>query len=210
MRRKVKVYDFEQRTPEWYAVRELKFTASDANALISRGKGVLSLIEEKLMDYFSSGVFEEYEKKPYTKDMQRGVEFEEQARRIYELETGLKVSEVGFCELTENAGCSPDGLVGDDGLIEIKNHSNKVFFKLMQDRKIENKYLDQMQYQMFVTGRQWCDYFGFNPNFDPCFIKIRIHKDPEVFQQIRDGLSYAVPILLKRKEELSKLFKKGE
>ena len=204
------VYDFEQRTPEWDAVRELKFTATDANTLMVMGKGIETVIDEKLMDYFSNKCYSEYDKKAYTKDMQRGVEFEERARSIYELETGEKVTQVGFVELDEHTGCSPDGLVGEDGLIEIKNHSNPVFFKLMQDKKIDKKYLDQMQFQMFVTGRKWCDYFGFNPNYDPCYVKIRVNADPEVFQNIRDGLAHAVPILLKRKQQLSKLFKKGE
>lgn len=195
----MKIYDFEQRSPEWYEIRKGKFTASDANTILAMGKGVQTLINKKLAEYYSSGNFEEFTATFTNKNIDRGIKFEEQARAIYELETGNKVTEVGFVELSSYVGCSPDGLVNDDGLIEIKNHNDEVFLKLLEDKKIEKKYLDQMQMQLYVTGREWCDYFGFNPNFSPCFVKIRVYPDKDVQLRLREALEEAIRAFDRRK-----------
>lgn len=202
----MQIYTMKQQTPEWYEIKKLMFTASHASTIIAMGKGLDTLIHEMLCEYYSSGVYEEYSQKYTNKQMQRGNEYEDKARSIYELETGNQVDQVGFVKLKEHIGCSPDGLVGDDGLIEIKNHSDTVFMKLLYDRKIDKKYFDQMQYQMYVTGRQWCDYFGFNPNFKIPYVLIRIKREPEVFERITDALDYAVPKLIQKKLVYDKLF----
>lgn len=189
----------EQNSPEWDAIRKMKFTASHANTILAMGKGVETLVNEMLADYYSSGNYEEYSGKYKNEQMQRGHDFEAQARSIYELETGNKVQQVGFVELSEHVGCSPDGLVNDDGLIEIKNHSDIVFLRLVETQKIEKKYIDQMQYQMFVTNRNWCDYFAFNPNFDPCFVKIRVYKDMDYQIKLTEAIPYAEQLLLRKK-----------
>ena len=136
----------------------------------------------------------------YAKMINNGIEY-----GVMQLETGNKVKQVGFVELDEHVGVSPDGLVNDDGLVEIKNPSDKVFFKLVETRKIDKKHLDQMQMQMFVTQRSWCDYFAFNPNFDPCYVKIRVPKDIEVFKQIVEGLQAGKQLLKSKKEQLDKI-----
>ena len=138
--------------------------------------------------------------------MKRGNEFEDKARTIYELETGNTVKQVGFVEIDEHEGASPDGLVGDEGLIEIKNHSDVVFTELALTRKIDPKYVAQMQMQMYVTGRKWCDYFGFNPNFDPCFVLIRVKPDPEAFEKLSEALPYAKNLLKQEKAKLDEIF----
>ena len=120
----MRIYFMEQRSPEWYEMRKLKLTASDASTILAMGKGVDTLIGEKLSEYYSSGNYAEYSDAYTNKHIQRGVEFEDKAKRIYELETGLSVEDVGLVTYTDYIACSPDGLVGDDGLIEIKNHSD--------------------------------------------------------------------------------------
>lgn len=203
----MKVYkDLEQGTKEWRDVRKLKFTASHANAIMANGAGLKTLVDEMLSEYYSSAQFEEYTDDYKNYQMKRGNDFEDKARKIYELETGNKVEQVGFIELDERIGVSPDGLIGDDGLIEIKNHSDKVFLKLAETQKIDKKYLDQMQMQMFVSGRSWCDYFAFNPNFNPCYIKIRVNKDVEAFKQLVEGLQTGRTLLEQRKAALDKIF----
>ena len=202
----MKIYNMEQGTKEWRDVRKLKFTASHANAIIANGKGLQTLVDDMLSEYYSSGNFPEYTDDYKNYQMQRGNDYEEKARKIYEFETGNKVETVGFIELDERIGVSPDGLVGDDGLVEIKNHSDKVFMKLAETKKIDKKYLDQMQMQMFVTERSWCDYFAFNPNFTPSFIIIRVKKDIEVFKQLVDGLRTGRQLLEDKKAILDKIF----
>ena len=202
---KLKYHDMEQGTKEWHNIRKLHFTASNASTIIANGKGLQTLIDEMLSEYYSSGKFSEYSDTFVNKQIQRGHDFEDKARKIYELETGNKVKQVGFIELNEHIGVSPDGLVGEDGLVEIKNHSDKVFLKLIETKKIDKKYLDQMQMQMFVSGRSWCDYFAFNPNFNPCFVKIRVKKDIEVFKALTEGLTNGKKQLLQKKKILDKL-----
>lgn len=202
----MKIYNMEQGTKEWRDVRKMHFTASNANAIIANGKGLQTLVDDMLSEYYSSGNYPEYTDDYKNYQMKRGNDYEEKARKIYEFETGNKVETVGFIELDDRVGVSPDGLVGEDGLVEIKNHSDKVFMKLAETKKIDKKYLDQMQMQMFVTQRNWCDYFAFNPNFTPSFIRIRVNKDIEVFGQIVEGLRTGRKLLEEKKAILDKMF----
>lgn len=201
----MKMFFMEQRSKEWFDMRKLKFTASDASTILAMGKGVETLVGEKLAEYYSSGNYDEYLDNFSNKHIERGIKFENKARSIYQFETGSTVSEVGLVVLNDYVACSPDGLVDSNGLIEIKNHSDKVFLKLLEDKKIDKKYYDQIQMQLYVTGRDWCDYFGFNPNFQPCYYKIRIFPDIEVFEKFDIALPHAINILKKRKEQLDKL-----
>lgn len=191
----MKIYgknELEQGTKEWLDLRKLKFTASSANTVIAKGKGLDTLICEMVTDYYSSGEYPEYSKKFKSEDMQRGNDFESMARMIYEFEKDVTVIEVGFVENNEHCGCSPDGLVGEDGLVEFKNHSDKVFRELMTTKKVDKKYLDQMQWQMWSTGRKWCDYVGFNPNFTPNVYIERVYADQDVFDKIEEGLEIGI------------------
>lgn len=202
----MKIYNFKQNTPEWYQIRKMKFTASNANTILAQGKGLKTLIKKMLTEHYSSGNYEEYLNKFQNDHMKRGKEFEDKARAIYELETGNEVIEVGFVERNEHIGCSPDGLVGKDGLIEIKNFCDDRFFDLMITGRIEKKYLDQMDMQMYVTEREWCDFFVFNPNFEkkPFFLT-RIKRDEEKMQIIENALNNAVEKLLSEQERIEKL-----
>jgi putative phage-type endonuclease len=200
----MKIYEMEQRSPEWYEVRKAKFTASDANTIMAMGKGLETLITKKLAEYFSTGNFEDFSCRFTNKNIERGVDFEDKARSIYELETGSTVRQVGFVEANDYLGCSPDGLVDDDGLIEIKNHNDEVFLRLCEEHKIEKKYYDQMQMQMYVTGRKWCDYFGFNPNFSPCYVRIRVPADISAFERLDEAMPHAIASFERRKMTLEK------
>ena len=142
----MKIYEtLEQGTPEWHKIKQLKFTASHASTIMAMGKGVKTLIKQMLAEYYSSQNYEEYSGIYRNEQMKRGNDFEDKARIIYELETGNKVKQVGFVETDEYEGASPDGLVGDCGLIEIKNHSDVVFTELALTKKIDPKYVAQMQ-----------------------------------------------------------------
>lgn len=203
----MKTYYMKQGSKEWHDIRKMKFTASNANAIIANGKGLSSLVDEMLLKHYSSEAFEEFTGNFKNPHMQRGNDYEDKARMIYELETSHTVEQVGFIELDNYIGISPDGLVGKKGLVEIKCLSDKVFFQLLIDKKIDQKHLDQMQMQMFVSERDWCDYFAFNPNFDPCYIKIRVKKDIEVHKKLVDGLTNGKKILIERKAKYDKLLK---
>lgn len=184
----MKIHNLEQGTPEWFAVRLGKFTASSATAIAAKGKGLETLVFEKVAEILTGK-----QKPPYTNpDMERGIELEKEARNAYELETGIKVVQVGFCELDEHTGASPDGLVGEKGLNETKCPNDVNFAKYLYDGKVDTGYNWQMQMQMLVTDRQWNDYTVYNPNFpNPIIIK-RIPRNETDIAKIKAGLAFGI------------------
>ena len=206
----MKIYeDIEQGTEEWLRLRELKFTASNASTILAQGKGLDTLIKKMLVDHYSTRQYPEYTDDYKSYHMQRGNEFEHRARTIYELETGNEVKQVGFVELDEHIGCSPDGLVGDNGLIEIKNFSDSKFMELLITKKVEAKYINQMQFQMYVTGREWVDFFVFNPNFDTNFFLLRVNRSEGAMDDIKVALKNATGRLKTAKKNVD-IIMKGE
>lgn len=181
-------HNVEQRSPEWLALRQkYPLTASNAQAIGNQGKGLETLVYTKLAERHSSGI-----KEAYTNEhLERGVELEAQARSLYELETGNKVEEVGFItnkKVSEVGGASPDGLVNDDGLIEIKCFDDVKHFKLSLELVIESQYIWQMQMQMLFTGKKWCDFVAYNPNFKRSILIQRVVEDKEMQDAIKKGL----------------------
>lgn len=180
----MKIINVQQGTQEWLEHRLGKFTASQAQAIATAGKGLDTLVYDKVAELLTN-------KKPevYTnEDMERGNQLEDMARSAYELNTSNDVVQVGFIELNDRVGCSPDGLVGDDGLVEIKCPKDRVYVEYMHTKKIYTKYMWQMQFQLYVTGRDWCDYVVYNKNFDTSTIIARVEKDQEAQQKIISGL----------------------
>ncbi len=175
-------------TEAWYAEflgRKGKMTASNATAIGNVGKGLDTYILDLMADSYSSGEYENYT----NAHMERGNELEESARSIYELQTGHKVEQVGFVEYNEFAGCSPDGLVGEDGLIEIKCQADKKHFRLMLNGvgEIDSGYIWQMQMQLLVTGRKWIDFVAYNPNFKNSLIIHRMQPDLAMHARLLEG-----------------------
>jgi predicted phage-related endonuclease len=113
--------------------------------------------------------------------MQFGTDTEPQARMAYELMTGETVAETGFVPHPTIAGfgASPDGLVGADGLIEIKCPNSATHIETLLDGKVPSQYMIQMQVQMMCTGREWCDFVSFDPRMpgDMNFWMQRVHAD---------------------------------
>jgi putative phage-type endonuclease len=172
-----KIHKIDQRSDEWFEIRKGKMTASNAQAISANGKGLETYIIGLLAEKYSNN------KEHYSNaDMDRGVELEEAARMTYEL-FNEKVEEVGFIEMDEHCGCSPDGLVGDDGGVEIKCVNDVNFFKLIVngEKEIDSKYIWQVQMCLLVTGRQWWDLCFYNPNFERNMLVFRIV--PEMAKQ---------------------------
>ena len=181
----MKIHTMEQGTDEWFAVRNGKMTASHAQAIGSCGKGLETYCWQVVAESLSSG-----EKEFYTnKDMERGNELEAQAISMYELEKGVETEIVGFVEHNEYVGASPDRLVGEDGMVEVKCPNDINFFKGLVEKKIDSKYEWQMQMQMFVTGRKWCDFVAYNPNFENSLFIMRVNLDPEKQEKLKQGIA---------------------
>ena len=177
--------DFAQRTDAWYAVRLGKLTASKAQAIGNCGKGLETLCWEKAAEIITGKGPEQLE----NADITRGVELEDEARGAYTLETGNFVQQVGFVQYGEYAGCSPDGLINDDGGIEIKCKNDVNHIKLMVERKVDSGYMWQVQMNLLVTARKWWDFVSYNPNFtDNPLIIIRVYPDKEMQDKLKEGI----------------------
>jgi len=184
----MKIYkELLQGTPEWFDIRKGKVTASKAQAIASNGKGLETYINEVVSEYFSSA-----EKEHYSNiHTERGHELEPVARSMYELMNNVVVDQIGFCEYNEFVGCSPDGLVGDDGMIEIKCPDDKTYFNLLMNEKIDNAYIWQCQMNMLILERKWCDLVFYNPNFEKSMKIFRLEPDKEMFSRLKEGFAKA-------------------
>lgn len=185
--------NIEQRSPEWFAARCGSLGASqiaDAVATLKDNKTpaatsanlVAKMVIERLTgvqeDRFKSG------------PMQWGIDNEEGARRAYEWDTGDFVIEAGLYKHPTITGshASPDGLVDDDGLIEIKCPNSATHITTLKTGTIATQYVYQMQWQMACTGRQWCDFVSFDPRFPEnlqLFVK-RFKRDDNLLSELED------------------------
>lgn len=180
------IHNFEQGTPEWYNIRKGKMTASNAQAIGNKWKGLITYVNALMAEYYSSA-----DKEHYTnKDIERGNELEKIARDMYELETGDDVQQVGFCEFDEYSGCSPDWLIGSDWGMEIKCQSDPIHFALITHgvEWIDTKYLWQIQMCLYITGRKWRDFVSYNPNYKKSLIIHRIVVDEWMRENIVEWL----------------------
>lgn len=188
----------EQRSSEWFAIRIGKMTASKASVIATGGVGLETYILELMAEYYSNA-----EQEPLTnKDIERGIELEPQARMAFEFRTGLTVQEVGFIEYNEYIGCSPDGLIGSDGLVEFKAPNDKNYLKLIIDGKIKPEYIAQMQMQMYVTKRDYCYFCSYNPNFEKSLWIKKIDKDLTFFEKLEKGFEKGITLIKQVKEKV--------
>lgn len=195
----MKIHNCQQGTEEWLACRLGKLTASVAQTIATAGKGLETLCLEKTAEILTGKMEETFK----SDAMIRGNELEAEARAIYELETGKTVNQIGFYEDNEFVGVSPDGLVGEDGLVEIKCFGAKHYTEYLLNGKIDPKYYAQMQMQMLVTNRQWCDYVVYNPDFKNCIQIKRVIPDFEVMDKISNGLIIGCEMIKRNLEKLN-------
>lgn len=155
----------DQRTEDWFTARLGKATASrfkDVMLTIRSGEAAgrknyrAELVAERLTGTKEEGFT--------SAPMQWGIEWEETARLRYELATGNIVEECGFfTHDTLQAGASPDGLVNHDGVLEIKCPNTATHIETLKTQRVPYQYYWQVVGQMWITGRQWCDFVSFDP-----------------------------------------------
>jgi putative phage-type endonuclease len=182
---------FDQGTPEWLAERAGKVTASMlSNVMMAKTTaGYQNYMAQLICERLTGEPVETF-KSPA---MEHGNETEPQARAFYEMETGNEVQEVGFCPhfTIGNTGASPDGLVCELGMVEIKCPQPAKHIKNLMGGSIDKGYLLQMQWQMECTGREWCDFVSFNPSF-PAHLKMsvtRVERDAEMQEEIKTAVT---------------------
>jgi len=155
----------EQGTPEWHELRRGKVTASRVADILAKTKtGPSASRQNYLIELALQQVTKTIEESYTNAAMEWGTQTEPQARVAYEVKTGNFVDQVAFVDhpTISGFGCSPDGLVGDSGLIEIKCPNSATHWSYIKANAPPNKYFIQMQAQMAVTGAKWCDFVSFD------------------------------------------------
>jgi len=160
----------EQRTAEWFQARVGKATASrfkDVMAKLKNGSPAAARINY-LVDIATERLTKSATPHYSNSAMQWGVTHEASARIVYEQRRQLQVEETGFIQHQElDAGASPDGLVDWDGLIEIKCPYNSSVHVMTWMDGMPEDHVAQVQGQLWITGRQWCDFISFDPRIPP-------------------------------------------
>ena len=194
--------DLKQGTDEWRQARLGKVTASRIDDVMaktktgwgaSRGNYLAELVAERLTGVPTEGF--------KSAAMEWGNQYEADARDLYQFMKGFDVVNVGMIPhpTIADAGASPDGLVGDDGLIEIKCPQTKTHIDTLLSETVPSRYGLQMQWQMACTGRKWCDFMSFDPRL-PAEMQMFLTRVPRDEPLIRD-LEREIPLFIREVEQ---------
>jgi len=190
----MRVIDVEQGTPEWFAARLGKVGASmvaDATARTKTGWGSsrANLAARLVAERLTGNLTETFK----SEAMKWGNDQEPAAREMYAFVHGAEVRKVGLVlhPTIDMACASPDGIVGDAGLVEIKCPNTATHISTLLGGSIDGGYAKQMQWQMACTGRQWCDFVSFDPRM-PAEMQLhvtRIDRDPVMICELEKQVS---------------------
>lgn len=200
-----------QGSPEWFAVRCGKVTASRVADLMARtktgyGASRANYMAELIAERLTGDPAEKFSNAA----MQWGTEKEPEARLTYSFRTGADVVQVGFVEhpTIAMAGASPDGLVPADGLVEFKCPNTATHIETLLTGVIPQKYITQTHFQMLCTKRMWTDYVSFDPRMPESmrlFIK-QIPFDPKFGDEIETEVRAFLKELDRKVEDLRILY----
>lgn len=200
----------EQRTTEWHAARLGKVTASRVSDVIAKTKTGYGASRANLM---ADLIVERLTKQPASTftnaHMEWGTEQEPHARAAYSARTGELVEEVGFIDHPRitNAGASPDGLVGDEGLVEFKCPATATHLDTLLAGEVPSKHIAQIQFQMACTGRKWCDFVSYDPRLPEhlrMFVK-RVERDDKYITMLEGEVKTFLAELNEKLEQLQEL-----
>jgi putative phage-type endonuclease len=200
----------EQGSPEWFEIRCGKVTASRVADIIARTKSgpsasranyAAQLVAERL----TGTVAESFT----STAMEWGTAMEPEARTAYEF-VHRKVVEVGFVQhpTIEMSGASPDGFVGDDGLVEIKCPNTATHIETLIGKSVPAKYITQMQWQLACTGRKWCDFVSYDPRLPETmslFVK-RVERDDKLIAELESEVTGFLFEVAASVSQLSRLY----
>jgi len=194
--------DCEQGTDEWLAARlGIPSASMYAKIITTQGKWstqadsyINQLVAEKLTGETTPFYQNEH--------MIRGTELEPDGRQMYEFITGSEVQQVGFClHDTLEAGASPDGLIGEDGGLEIKCPAPATHVEYLRGDKLPSKYKQQVMGCLWITGREWWDFMSYHPNMKPLIV--RVERDEDYIAELEACVSKAVKLI---EENVEKFF----
>lgn len=183
----IEVFDMEQGSPEWFEVRRGIVTASEFHTVMAQGRGggdsktrreyMLKLMGERL----TGDPMYRYQ----NDHMQRGQEQEAEAREMYVFLSDLEPQQVGFIR-NGKIGCSPDSLIGDVGMLEIKTKLAHLQLEVLLGESVPPAHMAQIQGQLWVAEREWCDFVSYCPRL-PLFTK-RVFRDERYIEGIKKSV----------------------
>ena len=202
-------HDVIQKSSEWFQARLGKVTASRVADVIAKTKTGYSASRDNYMAQLICERLTGQKGESFTNAaMQHGTDTEPLARAAYEAFKDVLVDEVGFVPhpTIKMAGASPDGMVGEDGLLEIKCPNTATHIETLLSQSVPGKYNTQMQFQMACTGRKWCDFVSFDnrlPEELQLFV-MRVPRD-EVFIRLIEA--EIVQFIAELDDKINKLMK---
>lgn len=169
----MRIMDCRQQTEEWDRWRN-RPTASEFDKFIMPVKGDYSTQATAYAAKIVAKRLRVYTEAPPSFWMEWGTEHEPNAKAAYTLQTGREITDVGFIlpDGTDAYGGSPDGLVGDDGLIEIKCPAPETLISYHAAGVLPVKYKPQVQGLLLISGRAWCDFYVFHPELTPFLLRV--------------------------------------
>jgi len=201
----------EQRSPEWYAARLGKVTASRVADVVAKTKTGYSTSRANYMAQLICERLTGVQGESYSSAaMQWGTDTEPLARAAYENHSGALVMETGLVPhpAIPMAAASPDGLIGGDGLVEIKCPITATHIETLLGQSVPGKYITQVQWQMACTGRKWCDFVSFDPRMPEnmqLFVQ-RIERDNETISLLEREVMMFLGELDKKVGELKEKY----
>jgi putative phage-type endonuclease len=205
----------EQGTAEWLAARAGKVTASRVSDVIAKTKtGYGASRANYMAELIAERLTGEPAEKFVNAAMAWGTEKEPEARALYEFITDAAVNQVGFIEhpLIAMSGASPDGLIGADGLVEIKCPSTATHIDTLLGQTVPAKYITQMQWQMACCGRSWCDFVSYDPRMPDSmrlFVK-RVERDDQFIEQTTQEVIAFLEELAEKEQALRSRYEASE
>ncbi|TAK97772.1 MAG: hypothetical protein EPO08_20825 [Rhodospirillaceae bacterium] len=183
----MQIYDIEQGSESWKKIRAGLPTASCFDRILTptgkpstQAEAYAHLL---IAEILTGNPVNEWEGNAHT---ERGKELEEEAALAYEMEMGIELRTIGFCTNdARTVGCSPDRLAGDDGLVEIKcpaahNHVRNML------NGLDMGYYPQIQGQLLVTGRKWCNFLSYYPGME--LVIVRVERDKDYLFKLTEAL----------------------
>ena len=197
------ISEHEQGTEEWLKDRAGIPTASNFSKIVTgAGKPSTSAntyMHQLLAEHWLGGPIDENDSNHW---MERGLELEADAADLYEFMTDNAVSETGFCFKDDQklAGASPDRFVDDKGLLEIKCPKASTLVGYILKGGLPAKYKQQVQGQMWICEREWCDFFVYHPEMKP--LLVHVERDDKFIKQMADMIEVFIEDMLEAREKL--------
>lgn len=204
----------DQRTDAWFAARCGRITASNLHCVMAKPSPRSNTEATTRLNYRVRVALEQITHKAdreevfKTIEMRRGEEREPSAAMHYEIATGTEIEHVQFVMMEGcDIGCSPDGLVGDDGMIETKCPNQATHLNYLQRTTVPSDYKWQVQGSLWICERQFCDFVSYHPDFpEELQLNIlRVSRDEEAIAQLEVGCAEFLADVIKTKAVIEAL-----